>query len=281
MPWVRLDDQFYQHPKLARVGPLGIAMQVAGLCYCNHYLTDGTIPWSAAQSLLSWQFIDDEDKRYRIGISCGMKGEDATAEFVIGLLVDAGIWEEDMGGYRIHDYDKYQPSREDALREQAQKRAAGQAGGQASAKARAQAKSKPVPVPVPVPNPEPEVPTEPSGGSHGFSAHQIVEIWNEQIDGVLPKVERLSDGRKRSVKARLAADKSRDADWWRAYFERIKATAFCVGENNNGWRATFDWAVRSEDVIAKVLEGNYERAANGQALIRDIDWGAEVERWTR
>ena len=31
MPWVRLDDHFDEHPKLAEAGPLGLALWVAGM----------------------------------------------------------------------------------------------------------------------------------------------------------------------------------------------------------------------------------------------------------
>ena len=44
MPWVRIDDGYADHPKMAAVGPLGQALWLAGLAYCNRYLTDGFIP---------------------------------------------------------------------------------------------------------------------------------------------------------------------------------------------------------------------------------------------
>jgi hypothetical protein len=155
--WVRLDDEFPKHPKIAEVGPLGLAMQVAGLCYCNHYLTDGYVPRAVAATLLDLEGI---------GIFTGTyTGEDAHWKLVAECLVIAGVWDEVEGGYEIHDYDEYQPSREQVLEERAKKQAAGRAGGKATAAARAkapassggaavaQAKSKPVPVPDPVPKP--------------------------------------------------------------------------------------------------------------------------------
>lgn len=153
MPWVRLDEQFAWHPKLARVGPLGMALQVAALCYSNRHLTDGFVPWSIAQGLLTWEFATQDNRRYKIGISCGMAGQDVTSDFVIPLLLEADIWEQVEGGYRIHNFRKYQPTKKQVLEERSNKQAAGRAGGQASAKARAkaerQAESKPVPVPIP------------------------------------------------------------------------------------------------------------------------------------
>jgi hypothetical protein len=162
MPWIKVDDHFDEHPKLAKVGPLGIALWMAGLAYCNRNLTDGFIPWSIAGSLVSWDYLDiSGPTRLYIGSHEAVYEENAvTSEYVIALLLDAGVWEEVPDGYRVHDFEDYQPSRaeveadRDALR--AARQAAGRCGGQASGRARrskreANAKQNGSPVPVPVP----------------------------------------------------------------------------------------------------------------------------------
>lgn len=113
MAWVRIDDGFTQHPKVVQAGPLGIAMQIAGLCYCNRYLTDGFIPRAVVPNLLNLEGIA---MRVWDGELFG-GGEDATWQLVVSDLIAAGLWEEVEGGYRIHDYLDYQPSRADVLRE--------------------------------------------------------------------------------------------------------------------------------------------------------------------
>ena len=50
--WVRLDDDFPQHPKVVQAGPLGFVMHVSGICYSNRYLTDGFIPSGVLNALL-------------------------------------------------------------------------------------------------------------------------------------------------------------------------------------------------------------------------------------
>jgi len=143
MGWVRIDDSFAQHPKVAGAGPLAMALQIAGICYCNQNLTDGFIPWAVAHRLLSWEFLGPQEekgrKRFQIAVTSGMCGDDVTSEFVIRLLLEAGMWHEVDGGYVIHDYLDYQPSREQVLAEREQKQEAGRKGGLASARARAQA----------------------------------------------------------------------------------------------------------------------------------------------
>lgn len=158
MAWVKIDDQFPMHPKVVQSGPLGMAMQVAALCYCNRFLTDGFIPAGVVPTLIN------------------LAGQSEIWEQVVGRLVHLGMWEEADGGYRIHDYLKYQPSREDAIRERQQKSEAGRKGAQARwqdsrseaedgtshgtchstchGTAIAESVAKSCPVPVPVPNKE-------------------------------------------------------------------------------------------------------------------------------
>jgi hypothetical protein len=123
MAWVRIDDGFYQHPKVLKVGPLGLALQVAALCYANRHLTDGFIPAEIVPLLM------------------------AGAGKVAPRMVEAGLWDRAAGGYQIHDYEAYQMLRSQVLSERAKKRAAGQAGGKASAEARARRLLQEVPNP--------------------------------------------------------------------------------------------------------------------------------------
>ena len=93
---------------------------------------------------------------------CGprLHGEHATCEFVAELLVDSGLWEEVPGGYRVHDYLDYNPSRDKVLAERKEwadkkaryRRSNGVSGGESrreSAGDSGASPSRPVPVPVP------------------------------------------------------------------------------------------------------------------------------------
>jgi hypothetical protein len=128
MAWVRIQDEMPEHPKLAKVGPLGLALYVAGLCYCNRHLTDGFIPRAKAAILMGWTFYgppgEHGEKVHQIGVSCGMSGSDVENEYVIDLLCGAGLWDEVPGGYSIHDYLDHQTSRQEVMdkRESVQQR---------------------------------------------------------------------------------------------------------------------------------------------------------------
>lgn len=130
MTWVKIDQGFARHPKLAQAGPLGMAMQVAALCYCNEYLTDGFVPRGIAAGLLNFEGIGM--RMWHGEIAGG--GEDASWDLVVEDLIEAGSWEQVPGGFQIHDYFDFQPSRAQVEAERQQRREAGAKGGQAKAK---------------------------------------------------------------------------------------------------------------------------------------------------
>ena len=85
-PWVKLDDNFAEHPKLIKAGPRAGWLHVAALCYCSRQLTDGHIPETALRLLM------------------------AGGRVLADRLVEAGLWEPEGDGWHIHDYLDYQPS---------------------------------------------------------------------------------------------------------------------------------------------------------------------------
>ena len=227
--WVKIDDHFDEHPKLAKVGPVGWGVWLAGLAYCNRNLTDGFIPLPVAESIGGkWRIYEPQDdgrsKAWQINRSCGMHGEDMDVEWVIGLLLDAGLWDVTDDGYLIHDYRDYQPTRDEVEAERRQKQQAGAKGGQASAQARAsataqaraqapaQAESKPVPVPVPVPpdlslssTAHPNEADKPpaSGVLIPDLASEFMEAWNTIFRGVWKRDLMLTPDRRAKIETRL------------------------------------------------------------------------------
>lgn len=93
MAWVRIDDGAWDHPKQVQAGPMAVALWLWGLCYCSRHLTDGAIPSAAL-------------------VTSGVP----RAANEAGRLVAAGLWERAEGGFRVHDYHEYNPSREQVTR---------------------------------------------------------------------------------------------------------------------------------------------------------------------
>lgn len=115
MAWVRISDDFYDHPKFDAAGALGIALWVAGLAWCNRNLTDGQIPRRVALRLLDYEDAAEAVRAAdgRNGVTNAPDNSDVTssvARFVADRLVKSGLWVEEETGYRVHDYLDYQKS---------------------------------------------------------------------------------------------------------------------------------------------------------------------------
>lgn len=282
MAWVKIDDHFDEHPKLAAVGPIGWGVWLAGLAYCNRNLTDGFIPRPVAESIGGkWRvYVPTEDGReqvWRINRSSGMVGQDMDTEWAISLLVQVGLWEEVEGGYRVHDYSDYQPSKDEVLALRRVRAEAGSKGGRASAQAK-QAKSKakakqppskpssktsskpssknaakvnPVPDPVPDPDPVPE--PEPQGA---------LPPNPRRAAGAAPRGNRpsrrspLADPEARSVASAIydamaaAGSRPSDADW----FARACAQAGKLTPEARGMVAdAASWALSQPGKAGEIL----------------------------
>lgn len=84
-----------------------------------------------------------------------------------------------------------------------------------------------------------------------YSATQ--NMYNE-ICISFPRVTKLSDHRKKAIKARLNSGYTMD-DFWKL-FEMAESSSFLKGKNDRNWSANFDWLIKDTNMI-KVLEGNY------------------------
>jgi len=142
MGWVRLDDNFADHPKVIALSDSAFRLYIEALCYSNRQLTDGFIPNAVYLKLSK----DDE------------------ADY----LIDAGLWEQVNGnvispelttGYQIRSYTEYQPTREkvEEKREQAKERLRRYREKHGNAN-ETQMKPHPQPIPNPTqPNPNKDI----------------------------------------------------------------------------------------------------------------------------
>lgn len=109
MPWGKVDDNLYDHPKLDRLGRSrlpSIGLHFLAISWCNRWLTDGSLP---------------RERVLKLG------GTVALAD----LLVHAGLWERDGEDYRIHDFLDFNQSRDQVVRGREQRSEAGRIGGRA------------------------------------------------------------------------------------------------------------------------------------------------------
>lgn len=88
MPWFRVDDSFYDHPKVFDAPDCAVALWVRAGTWSARSLTNGFVP-----SAMLARFCSDP------GI--------AARE-----LVRRGLWLRVRGGFQFHDWHEYQPTRE-------------------------------------------------------------------------------------------------------------------------------------------------------------------------
>lgn len=86
----------------------------------------------------------------------------------------------------------------------------------------------------------------------------FLNLWNENRGG-MPEVKALSTKRKKSCIARLKDNPSQA--YWHEVITRMANSKFCCGENNQGWKADFDFLLKP-DTHLKVLEGKYDNKSN-------------------
>jgi len=113
MTWVRVDDQYPDHPKIALVGPLGLALHMAAACYAARYLTDGFVPRAQIRKLINLDGIFRESNGVSNGVSNAVSNGVSHAvshEEVTAELVAAGLFDVVDGGFRVHDYLDYNPN---------------------------------------------------------------------------------------------------------------------------------------------------------------------------
>jgi hypothetical protein len=89
----------------------------------------------------------------------------------------------------------------------------------------------------------------------------LAKIWNDHR-GTLPEVKGCSGTRRRQAEARWRDNPS--TEYWAEIVSRIARSPFCSGDNERGWRASFDFLIRPE-TQHKVQEGRYDAAPAGKA----------------
>ena len=84
---------------------------------------------------------------------------------------------------------------------------------------------------------------------------EIADLYNS-ICKSYPRLTKLSDARKKAIKARL---KTYTIEDFKKLFIMAEESDFLKGKNDRNWSATFDWLIKDSN-MAKVLDGNYKNS---------------------
>ena len=85
---------------------------------------------------------------------------------------------------------------------------------------------------------------------------KIRDLYNNTCVS-FPRCTKLSDSRKKAIKARL---NTYSLEGFEKLFELAEQSDFLKGSNNRDWSANFDWLLKDKNMV-KVLDGNYVNKA--------------------
>lgn len=108
------------------------------------------------------------------------------------------------------------------------------------------------------------------------TCQQVVDLFHRLCPS-FPRVRTLSEFRKREIRNRMKSYTMADFE---TMFRNAEDSGFLKGENNRGWKASFDWLVTDKN-MAKVIDGVYadkrkKEQSGGRQL--DADELAAIER---
>ncbi len=86
---------------------------------------------------------------------------------------------------------------------------------------------------------------------------QIADMYNDTCVS-FPRLTKLSDARKKAIKARFNTYSLED---FQKLFEMAEGSSFLKGQNSRNWSANFDWMMKDAN-FAKILDGNYQDRNN-------------------
>jgi hypothetical protein len=87
----------------------------------------------------------------------------------------------------------------------------------------------------------------------------IVDIFNSMLSPTLPRVQTITEERKKVMKARwMTSEKTHSLDWWKKFFSHVSQSDFLLGQAKDGFRASFDWIMKKRN-FHKIIEGNYHK----------------------
>jgi hypothetical protein len=234
------------------------------------YLIPGA--FHRAKSLGSAEEIHGLQPKESISIIHGLQPKDssAVAEGTMGCSRRGAEGPEEKGKERESERESERERKEERSKEEKREKAKEKAKEREKAKeesisllpsasppSKAQATSVAVPVLKILKNPE--------------KPEALQSLWNTTANRALPRCRELGDARRQA--ARLALQRHA-LTYWLDIIATINATPFCLGQNDRGWLANFDWLLRPR-TSSRVLEGAYQGKpppTRGRASEYDKDW---------
>lgn len=89
---------------------------------------------------------------------------------------------------------------------------------------------------------------------------KVKSLWDSICGESFGMIHKLTDSRKQKIRIRALEIEKSGAEYLTAFekiFTLMANSRFMSGNNNRGWKPTFDWIIENDKNYVKVLEGNY------------------------
>ncbi|QZY55957.1 phage replisome organizer N-terminal domain-containing protein [Crassaminicella profunda] len=103
---------------------------------------------------------------------------------------------------------------------------------------------------------EKDLEIEKEKGAPPVPYEKIKKLFNENCIH-LAKVRSLSQNRKKHLQARWKQF-DYNLETFKEIFKKVNESEFCNGSNNRKWKVDFDWLIKNDENMVKVLEGKYD-----------------------
>lgn len=113
MPFLNMDDNFADHPKIDGLSDGAFRLHVSGMLYAAKHMTDGKVPVERVERLM---------RRYK--------------RTYLAELLESGVWRPADAGYTIHDFLDWNRSKAQIEADRARIKKARSAAGKKGAQAR-------------------------------------------------------------------------------------------------------------------------------------------------
>lgn len=89
---------------------------------------------------------------------------------------------------------------------------------------------------------------------------KVKSLWDSICGSSFGMIHKLTDSRKQKIRIRALEIEKSGAEYLTTFeqiFNIMANSRFMSGNNNRGWKPTFDWIIENDKNYVKVLEGNY------------------------
>ena len=187
-------------------------------------------------------------------------GDEAEVARQIGMRDEVAAVKQVLQDFFTIDEDRWSHDRCDAeIAHFRQKSEKASNAGKASAQRRSNVRStdvKPTNNQEPITNNQQPDKEDMSSSDDALKVEDVVEAWNDLADARgLAKVARITENRRRQIKARIREYEPED---WSTALAAIYNSKFLCGENDRGWKADFDFLLQPKSFV-KLIEGAYNK----------------------